>query len=448
MMSTSGRVAFVCLASLLLGDLVLPATSAEQVYGPSSPVGAAGLASAAEAPHEIPSGLAEAVALAVNSHPMISAGRAQERALLADVQGAKWLRYPSVTVEASAASRAKDGNAPNGVTPNLVAEVPLWTFDRIPETIARARALLNAGGGALAETRREIVLRTVQAWFEVQLAARREAIIRDSLGEHQRLLETIERRVEHEVSPLNERALVQSRIAQLDQDLAATRGSRANAMDTLSELVGQQVAVDMAASFKPRGPAAGADAAVGSALACDPTIRRLGFETSAAQSEREIARSGLFPEVLGQVSHNDITGTRAGLVVRVQTGSGLSKISAAENAAMRAEALTFEVKGAERRIREAVHATLVTLDTARDRAAAGISAAEAAATVTESYKRQFIAGRRSWLDVMNAVREGMGSRMSVADAEVSAMAASARLMVLTCEWKPGDTGNEMEGTAE
>lgn len=77
--------------------------------------------------------------MAVNSHPLISAGRAQERALLADQQGAKWLRYPSVTVEDLAASRAKDGNAPNGTTPNLVAEMPLWTFDRIPETIARGR---------------------------------------------------------------------------------------------------------------------------------------------------------------------------------------------------------------------------------------------------------------------------------------------------------------------
>ena len=44
-------------------------------------------------------------------------------------------------------------------------------------------------------------------------------------------------------------------------------------------------------------------------------------------------------------------------------------------------------------------------------------------------QRQYLVGRKSWLDLMNAVRERAQTKVQLADAEGSLVAASRRLMV-------------------
>jgi adhesin transport system outer membrane protein len=43
-----------------------------------------------------------------------------------------------------------------------------------------------------------------------------------------------------------------------------------------------------------------------------------------------------------------------------------------------------------------------------------------ASNVSASYMRQFIAGRRSWLDVMNALREAVNAQIGLTDSEITA----------------------------
>jgi outer membrane protein, adhesin transport system len=56
--------------------------------------------------------------------------------------------------------------------------------------------------------------------------------------------------------------------------------------------------------------------------------------------------------------------------------------------------------------------------------------------VTDSFQRQFVVGRRSWLDVMNTALEVTQSEVAAADAEVSAMESAARILLRTCRWQP------------
>jgi len=42
--------------------------------------------------------------------------------------------------------------------------------------------------------------------------------------------------------------------------------------------------------------------------------------------------------------------------------------------------------------------------------------------------------------VMNAVREGADAEISEADAEIGAMASTARLLLNTCRWQPQGGG--------
>ena len=49
----------------------------------------------------------------------------------------------------------------------------------------------------------------------------------------------------------------------------------------------------------------------------------------------------------------------------------------------------------------------------------------------QSYDRQFFAGRRSWLDLMNAERERAQVQLQMADLQASLVATRYRIAILT-----------------
>ncbi|MGB3165558.1 MAG: TolC family protein, partial [Alteraurantiacibacter sp.] len=144
-----------------------------------------------------------------------------------------------------------------------------------------------------------------------------------------------------------------------------------------------------------------------------------------------------------QLSQNEITGARAAVVLRSQFGPGLSQLSTVEASDARITRAIAEFGESERTLREQLRRDYVLVRASERRIEAGVLAADAADDIIASYQRQFIAGRRSWLDVMNAVREAANARLSESDARVGAAAATARVLALTCRWQP-DEGPEIQ----
>ena len=61
------------------------------------------------------------------------------------------------------------------------------------------------------------------------------------------------------------------------------------------------------------------------------------------------------------------------------------------------------------------------------------SASASSTEVYESYARQFTAGRKSWLDVLNTVREAGQYELMVLDANAQMLGAALRLGLWTGE---------------
>lgn len=127
---------------------------------------------------------------------------------------------------------------------------------------------------------------------------------------------------------------------------------------------------------------------------------------------------------------------RLGIVLRAQTDGGLSRFSAVSVAQERRAAAEIAILSNERELREAVDADLLENAVARERASSSSLSAKSAQAVTDSFMRQFVAGRRTWFDVMNAVRESMTARLGEVDARVSAMASATRLILRSGRWTP------------
>lgn len=427
------RQKFLVCAGVSISTIPCAIAAQEPVFGPPAPIEVQADDSVPiSSPAAIPPQLSESTREAVESYPSVRAAEASIDAASADVRAAKWLRYPSVSV-----GGRLDNDGGGTLRPQVSIQQPVWAGGSITASIERAEASREVATSQLDETVEDLALQTLQAYYEVVRATKREVILRESLAEHNRLVASMARRVEQEVSPRSDLELASSRAAQVEQQLSLTTAQRYTNLQRLAELTGDpSFELEQLPEYSAELHHPPTDAAVARALACDPTRRRLTAETAIAEAEKDIAESSIFPRVGVELTNDEIFGTRLGLVVTAQTNGGLAPLAAAQGARFRQDATVLQLDVAERQLREAIILDVVENTTSVGVIGSSGIAALAAEQVTASFMRQFITGRRTWLDVMNAVREGMTAEMALVDAEIAAMASAARLLLRTCEWRP------------
>lgn len=376
--------------------------------------------------------LRAAIDRAVETHPSIAAAKAQARAAGAEVRAAKWQKFPTFSVEGLLLDQ-RVGSA----QAQAVVDQPLWTGGRISGAIGRARARQDAASAAFDEAVLTIALSTAQAFFEVHRWHERLAILSLSLEQHRRMVETMERRYAQEVSPLSDLELARSRALQIEQQIYQARSQEAAASSRLRELVGDPFYVAGALPSAPRDwPQFDDGAITAQALGYSPQLKRLRFEAEAAGAEARIARASVLPQLSGQYSYNDASGHRVGLVLKAQSDGGLSRFAAAEAARSREEASELQAVAAERQLRDQLFALLRDYESATSRLRGSAAASVSAQRVMGSYMRQFTSGRRTWLDVMNAVREATTAQIDELEAKISGQSSQVRVLLLSGQWGP------------
>ncbi len=425
----------ICAAVLLFALIPVPGEAQDDSISPAT-YGPPAASTTRDVPIAIPVPLDRVASLALATHPTIAAADAEATALNAELRGARRGRYPNLSVEALAATSGSSFADQDGLALNAAIEQPIWSGGRVTGEIERARATLRAGEGRVDEAERRIITRVIDAYYEYVQAAERTGVLEDSLREHRDLLGSIERRVQQEVSPRIDFTLGRSRTTQVEIDLTATRElgeiARLQLLD-LTDGVAIEPDLPPASVVNTLPPE---DLALTEALACDPSLAVLTDLVAVAEAESDLARARLLPQLLLQLSQNEITGTRAAAVLRMRLGNGAAEFTAVESSDARILRALAEFGDAERRQREELQRVFIRLRAAYARIEVNAAAADAAEQIVASYRRQFIAGRRNWLDVMNAVREAADARLAESDARVMTAMGAAQIMALTCRWTP------------
>ncbi len=381
----------------------------------------------------------QVVKLALATHPTILAKQSSSLAAKAELRGADWQRYPTPSLEY--------GNDTNDARTALFRlQQPLWAGGRINAGIDAAQARLLAAQAATEEAKQEVALKVVAAFVEALRQQERERIVDEGVAQHERLLDLIKRRVEHEASPQVDQELAQSRLYQANNDLSAVRQALANAFTQLSQLAGRRIDAAAASDVDGVVSAASRELAFEQARAYSPTLRRLGFEEDAASAEVDGRRALYQPQLALRYEHGSAsaplngipayTTNRLMLVVEAQTGAGLSAVAGVEAAAARREAARLAREGALRELRERVSIDWDELQAARARLENATLASKSSKGVYESYARQYTAGRKTWLDVLNTVRESVQADVAAVDARAQVAGATLRLRF--------ETGNAKE----
>lgn len=434
---SKGGAAYTAVAASDAPATAQPQASAKPIYGPvlTTSVDVRGAMPPLAwdgAPPTVPPRLVEAIATASRRNPSVVSAWFLVRASHADVRSAKWRRFPSVSTQLNTWS-----SGTNRTIGTLQVGVPVITFGRIGAGIKRAEAEQDV---ALANWRQrvlEVTNNATQAYFQYFFSQRREIILAEGVEEHRRLVESMARRVEQEVSPLADLELARTRLAQMRQELAIARSQRTTWLSQLREVVQDpEFEPGIAPQFASELYGTDWQDAEAKAIAYDANRERLLAQAEAARTEIEAARASLLPQLDAVYSYDDYNGSRAGLALKVQSAAGLSQLSQINGAQARFSQALSQVSDLERQLRQDVVSQVIQNEAARERATIAADASSTASRVSESYVRQFIAGRRSWLDVMNAVRESITAELSDVEAKYTVMTTNAQLLIRTGEWQP------------
>lgn len=377
--------------------------------------------------------LEEALSLASAAHPSVRARLSDRTGAEARVDAARWQRYPQVSLQAAAGTLGKQESA-------VQVQVPVWVAGRIDAEVNAAELRVDASTAAVAGAQLAIMETVLSAYGELARLRDRGAAVVASVEQHARLVAQMERRVATEISSQADLTLARGRLAQVQGELRQIEAQAATARSALEQAVGR--AVPMPGPVTARAlQFPDADAAVAAAREASPELRRLLREVDAAQRDVEARRAARFPQVVARYRFDVSSGSGGGrhqalLGLEYQSGPGFSAAAAVRESEARVESLRLEHETQTQRLAERARTDWTSARVLGLQTGEYERALRSTREFAESTDRQFVIGRKSWIEVLNAYREVAQVAQSLADAYWGAQIAVHRLHLVTGLLRP------------
>lgn len=401
----------------------------------------------AQTPPQPQTSLPQLIATVLATHPAVQGQRAQLQSAQAGVDSARWQFYPtpSVSVETAAAGASDRLYQGDRLVTTLRLQQPLWSGGRLGAGTDKAEATLAATQATLDDTRLQLGLRVLQAygdWWGAQ--AKAQALAR-SLATHERLRQQVGRRIQEGVSAQSDLVQAVARLEAVQAEAAAARAQGEVALARLGQLLGGTVdAAALAAGLAstpaaPRPPLVNPAALLAQAADINPAVRKAQAQERVQEAVVRERRADLRPEVYARLerqygNYNLASGApedRLFIGMSSRFGAGLSTLSNVEAAQSQLLAAAAEVQVQLRTVGEQLAADQAQALSVAGRIASIKAALAAGEDVSASYDRQFLAGRKSWLDVMNAARELAQTETQLAELQATELLLSWRLLAYT-----------------
>lgn len=384
--------------------------------------------------------LEEAVKGTLSTHPAIQSQMAIKESALVDVDTSKQQFYPtpSVSIEQVRSSASDASYGQQSLVQLYRLQQPLWTGGRLTAAHQKAQANLRTANEELRDMRQKMALRAVQGWTEWYLSSLRVFAQEKSVQAHLRLMEVVKRRVSEGAMAPSELSLTQSR---LDQTLAQAQTFSAQmrvAKLRLSQLIGRPL-TDTEVPVLAAGPAqCDVREMQGKAIQVSAAVKKVMSQQDALGFELQERRAELSPELYVRLERqrsptsfgdSSVTNNRIYLGLSSRLGAGLSNFTALQSLEKRRNALEAEAEFAKRTVIEAVqseHEQLVSLE---NRLPLLRKALDSTIQTAQAWDRQFLAGRRAWVEVMNAARETTQAEIEWGDANASQISTQWRLSI-------------------
>jgi adhesin transport system outer membrane protein len=376
----------------------------------------------------------------LSSYPTILAKHSNKEAAKSDQLGAKLQFLPalSANIQRNQVAYANQTGSSNLPSSTLTISQPLLIDGGIIAGYKKANANLSSADFSILETREEIARRLITNYAEWIKAYKKVISLELSVSEHQNLAELITRRFNAGVASGNDKDLGISRLNQAKAELDTQKSIESTTLSSISELVGNTITRNnLVESISPVSKIPNRNEGLNAALVNSPMIKRLGFDAEAAKSLANQTLSQGLPQLSAQAQRqigNAYTPgwpsyNMVGLVLTFTPGSGFSSVANAKAAFERAESALIMVDAGKRDLRDRLNADYNEYEFSLLKKSSLQQSATLSNEISASYDRQFLVGKKSWLDLLNAVRERAQTNSLLADVEGSLVGASHRIKI-------------------
>jgi len=368
----------------------------------------------------------EAVQIALDSHPIILAKKRDIDATSFGLDAAKWQRFPGISAYTSGGQPGK-----SSVMTSMRIDQPLWTGGRITSDINSAEARFEGAKVSLVDAEQNIITRVVSAFIDTVKLEAQIRITNENIIEHQRLLELIQHRADGQISPQNEYVMARSRIATARNERLVYQNALANAKADLEQLLSRKI--DRLTIPKPEmNLNKDLSTIIQSVEEFSPQLKKLEFDILAAQEDAESKKSQLYPQLSAR--HERFNGSNypdsmTYLALTYQPGNGLSALSSSREAEMRKDGLKAEKESNKKEIIDRVRNDFNQYRLSQNQIEVLAELSKASLDVYESFVRQYPAGRKTWVEVLNARKEATQAQMSYTETQWSGYAALLRIKI-------------------
>ena len=388
------------------------------------------LSEASSAVHAPPAGLVGALQAVIGNHPAVTGKQAEVTAKRYAVDSAKARRYPSLSAEVSYQEHDEQLGT-------LRLQQPLWAFGKIDTPILYAEADVVAEQSDLLQVKRQLLEDTAVAYAIIEGIRQRQRVTADNVTEHNQLYQQIERRQKGLLASEADVRLAYSRLIQAESQQAQMGGELQVALTELQALT--QIEVASGSPIKREWLR----------LPELPQLEVLALEQSASVEYKramvELARLGreqadvaMMPTLSFRVDHDFLDrpansdNTHASLVLEGSLeGLGLAASGRTKAATARVEAARQDLRVTQNDIRRRI-STLLSSRNIQQRLIQSQQLSVAALKATlDSYMRQYDAGRKAWLEVLNIQRELTEQRLQEVQMDNDWLIYSLRITTLT-----------------
>lgn len=305
---------------------------------------------------------------------------------------------------------------------------PLWLGGRIKNAVEKAKRQLDLSEAQLLKVRRTLMEQTVIAYTTVTGLIEQLKAAQLNIDEHERFLDLISRRTKGKIAAEADVQLARSRYSQAMLTQEDLKGQYQTALNDLYALTRTPMNEFESGRFEPvprelldlPGHAqVEAEVSDGS-----PRIRMADLEIDSARINRLISRAEWYPQVYGRLDQElyDKEGTTSQqrdttLALVVQSaldGGGFRTLEQVRAAEARVRAAQMQSDAEKNEVSRATRTLLTDRDMVRKLTRLYDSLVQSTGQTLGSYTRQYEAGRKSWLDLLNVQREYANARQSLA----------------------------------
>ncbi|MEX8498689.1 MAG: TolC family protein [Leptothrix ochracea] len=377
-------------------------------------------------------GLGGVLQAAVQNHPSVRKTIADREASVAGVDEARAHYLPTLS------GQTNQGADPNVTWGLIRLQQPIWAGGKIDAGVDVAESKLSSSEWAVLESRRQLMEQATAAYVAVIGNKALLATAQDGVNAHEKLLDLIRRRREGGVAS--------------DADIRLAEARLASVRTQAKDLAGQVRRQELELSILTAGHAK-ADAPLPSlymnweapqelltqAREASPLIRRKRQDVVTVTHETEVHQGERWPVISLRVDSDvgptptvyNQPRTRAGIYAEANVdGGGFVGYQRIKADAARLLAAQEDVAAASFEVDRRVQIMLNDRDLATQQLGDHQVVVQTQEMSLESSLRLYDAGRKNWVDVLNAQRELLDARLNRDRAKMTANDAELRIAVM------------------